>query len=67
MTMELAWRWVRYQPESALRGWLRQRCGGGGKRLSRLGIVALARQLLMALWRVLETGVVPEGAVRKEA
>src|SRR5499433_752714 len=43
MTMELAWSWVRYQPESALSCWLRERFGGGGKRLRRIGIVAVAR------------------------
>jgi transposase len=67
MTMELAWSWVRDQPESALRSWLRERFGGGGKRLRRIGMVAVARKLLIARWRCLETGVVPEGAVRKEA
>ena len=62
---EWAWSWRRYQPERARSGWLRERCGGGGTRLRRLGIVAVARQLRMALWRFLETGVVPEGAARK--
>ena len=66
MTTELAWSWLRYQPESALSCWFRERFGGGGKRLRRIGIVAVARQFLMALWRFLETGVVPEGAVLKE-
>jgi len=67
MTMELAWSWVRYQPESALSCWFRERFGGGGKRLRRIGIVAVARKLLIALWRFLETGVLPEGAELKEA
>lgn len=67
MTTELAWSWLRYQPESALSGWCRERCGGGGKRLRRLGMVAVARQLLIALWRFLKTGVLPAGAVLKEA
>ena len=67
MTTELAWSWVRYQPESALSCWFRERFGGGGKRLRRIGIVAVARKLLIALWRFLETGVLPEGAVLKEA
>ena len=67
MTMELAWSWVRYQPESALSCWFRERFGGGGKRLRRIGIVAVARQLLIALWRFLETGVLPAGAELKEA
>ena len=63
MTTELAWSWVRYQPESALSCWFRERFGGGGKRLRRIGIVAVARKLLIALWRFLKTGVLPEGAV----
>ena len=67
MTTELAWSWLRYQPESALSGWFRERFGGGGKRLRRLGIVAMARKLLIALWRFLKSGVLPEGAVLKEA
>jgi transposase len=67
LTTELAWRWLRYQPGSALSGWFRDRFGGGGKRLRRIGIVAMARKLLLALWRVLETGGIPEGAARKEA
>jgi transposase len=67
MTTELAWSWVRYQPESALSCWFRERFGGGGKRLRRIGIVAVARKLLIALWRFLETGALPEGAVLKEA
>ena len=67
MTTELAWSWVRYQPESALSCWFRERFGSGGKRLRRIGIVAVARKLLIALWRFLETGVIPEGAALKEA
>jgi transposase len=67
MTTELAWSWLRYQPESALSCWFRERFGGGGKRLRRIGIVAVARKLLIALWRFLKTGVLPEGAVLKEA
>jgi transposase len=67
MTTELAWSWLRYQPESALSCWFRERFGGGGKRLRRIGIVAVARKLLIALWRFLKTGVIPEGAALKEA
>jgi transposase len=67
MTMEWAWSWVRYQPESALSCWFRERFGGGGKRVRRIGMVAVARQLLMALWRFLETGGLPAGAELKEA
>src|SRR5918998_2292997 len=67
MTTELAWSWLRYQPESALSGWFRERFGGGGKRLRRIGMVAVARKLPIARWRFLEKGVLPEGAVLKEA
>jgi transposase len=63
----LAWSWVRYQPESALSGWFREHFGGGGKRLRRIGMVAVARQLLIALGRFLELGLLPEGAALKEA
>jgi transposase len=63
MSTELAWSGGRYQPDSALRGWFRERLGGGGKRVRRIGIVAVARKFLMALWRFLESGVIPEGAV----
>jgi len=66
MTTELAWSWLRYQPDSALSVWFRERFGSGGKRLRRIGIVAVARKLLIALWRFLETGGLPEGAVLKE-
>jgi transposase len=65
MATELAWCWVRFQPESALSVWFRERFGGGGKRLRRIGIVAVARKLLIALWRFLQTGVLPEGAALK--
>ena len=66
MTTELAWSWLRFQPDSALSVWFRERFGNGGKRLRRIGIVAVARKLLIALWRFLETGVIPAGAVLKE-
>jgi len=66
MITELAWGWLRFQPQSALSVWFRARYGSGGKRLRRIGIVAVARKLLIALWRFLETGVVPAGAVLKE-
>jgi transposase len=67
MTTELAWSWRRYQPESALSCWFRERFGSGGKRVRRIGIVAVARKLLIALGRFLNTGVVPEGAALKAA
>jgi transposase len=66
MITELAWSWLRFQPDSALSVWFRERFGDGGKRLRRIGIVAVARKLLIALWRFLKTGALPEGAVLKE-
>ncbi len=66
LMVELAWLWVRYQPGSKLTLWFQKRFGSGGKRMRRIGIVALARKLLIALWRYLETGVIPEGAILKE-
>ncbi len=63
--IELAWGWLRFQPQSALSQWYERRFGSGSKRLRKIGIVALARKLLIALWRFLETGVVPEGALLK--
>jgi transposase len=65
MAVELAWLWVRYQPNSAITKWFEARFARGGKRSRRVGIVAVARKLLIALWRYLETGVVPEGAIVK--
>jgi transposase len=62
MAVEIAWCWLQYQPQSALSKWYTQRWGSGNSRQRRIGIVALARKLLVALWRYLETGVVPEGA-----
>jgi transposase len=56
---------IRHQPDSTLTHWYQQRFGAGGKRLRKIGIVALARKLLIALWRYLETGVVPNGAQLK--
>jgi transposase len=65
MITELAWGWRRFQPQSALSVWFRERYGSGGKRLRRIGIVAVARKLLIGLWRFLETGELPEGAALK--
>ena len=64
MTVELAWLWVRFQPESALSRWFAARVGTIKGRVRRIAIVALARKLLVALWRYLETGLVPTGAVK---
>jgi transposase len=63
--IEFAWGWLRFQPQSELSQWYQCRFGAGSKRLRKIGIVALARKLLVALWRFLETGVIPEGAVLK--
>jgi len=65
MSIEIAWCWVRYQPNSQLALWFRERFGRGSKRMRRVGIVALARKLLIALWRYLETGEIPAGAQLK--
>jgi transposase len=65
MAIEIAWGWLHHQPSSALSQWYRRRFGGGGLRQRKTGIVALARKLLIALWRYLEQGVVPEGALVK--
>ena len=65
LMVQLAWSWVRYQPQSALTRWYRQRFGGGSKRLRRIGIVALARKLLIALWRYVAFGEIPPGATLK--
>jgi transposase len=62
--IELAWGWVRWQPQSALSKWfVDQYVRGGGKRSRRKGIVALARKLLVALWKYVEQDVMPEGAL----
>jgi transposase len=59
---ELAWSWLHFQPESPLSKWYQRRFGGGTSRMRRTGAVALARKLLIALWRYVEQGEVPEGA-----
>jgi transposase len=64
VAIEQAWAWLRFQPESALSQWYQSRFGGGSKRMRKIGIVALARKLLIALWRYVEFGELPEGAVR---
>jgi transposase len=65
--VELAWGWLRWQPGSALGQWFQQRVTGANARTKRILIVALARKLLVALWRYVTDGVVPEGAVLKAA
>lgn len=61
--IELGWLWLRHQPDSTLSRWYNEKWGHGSKRLRKIGIVALARKLLIALWRFLEEGRIPEGAV----
>jgi transposase len=63
--VEAAWLWVRHQPDSALTQWFHHRTQGQKGRIRRVMIVALARKLAIALWRYLETGLIPEGAVVK--
>jgi transposase len=65
--IELAWFWLRHQPDSALSRWFHARVGAAKGRIRRIAIVALARKLLVALWRYVTQGVVPEGAVFKAA
>ncbi len=65
MAIEIAWIWLRYQPHSELSRWYQRRFAKGSKRLHKIGIVALARKLLIALWRYLEFGTLPAGAVLK--
>jgi transposase len=67
MMIELAWLWLQYQPESELSRWFRERFGRGNSRVRKTGIVAVARKLLIALWKYLETGAVPAGATVTEA
>jgi transposase len=62
MLSQLAWRWLRHQPESALTLWFKTHLGAARGRMKKVLIVALMRKLLIALWRVAETGEVPAGA-----
>jgi len=63
--VELAWLWTRHQPDSELSRWFRERVGNVKGRIRKIAIVALARKLMVALWRYLETGLVPTGAVMR--
>jgi transposase len=65
LLIQLAWQWRRFQPRSVLTQWYEARFGGGGPRARRIGIVALARKLWIALWRYVTQGVIPDGAVLK--
>jgi transposase len=65
--IELAWLWLRYQPDSALSRWFRERAACNAGRVRKTTFVALARKLLVALWKYATAGVVIEGAVMKTA
>ncbi|MFL5041582.1 MAG: transposase [Xanthobacteraceae bacterium] len=63
--IELGWLWLRHQPDSELSRWFRERVGNAKGRIRKIAIVALARKLMVALWRYLETGLVPTGAIMR--
>ena len=65
LAIELAWLWLRHQPGSELSHWFRQRVGDQKGRIRRIAIVAMARKLMVALWRYLTTGLLPTGAVSR--
>ena len=62
LSIQISWSWLRFQPDSKLAKWFWERFGHGGKRMRKIGIVAVARKLLIDLWRYLEYGVIPDGA-----
>jgi transposase len=66
LSVEIAWAWLRFQPQSKLSRWYNKRFANGGKRMRRIGIVAMARRLLIDLWRYLDKGTFPEGARLKD-
>ncbi len=63
MAIQIAWGWIRFQPDSELTRWFERRFAHGGRRMRAIGIVAVSRRLLIDLWRFLETGSIPEGAI----
>jgi transposase len=65
MAVQIAWGWLTYQRQSALTHWYHQRFAHGGPVARKIGIVAVARRLVIDLWRYLDAGVLPEGAVLK--
>jgi transposase len=67
LAVEIAWAWLRFQPQSNLSQWYMKRYANGGKRMRRIGIVAMARRLLIDLWRYLEYDKIPEGARLRSA
>ena len=66
LIVELAWLWLRWQPDSALSQWYQRRFGSRNKRVRKIGIVALARKRLIALWRYVQQGELPAGAQEKD-
>jgi transposase len=66
MMIQLAWCWVRHQPKSEITLWFNEKYAAGSRRHRRIGIVAVARKLLIAFWRYLEHDVVPAGAQFKQ-
>lgn len=67
LPIQLAWLWLRYQPQSKHSRWFQERFVGGSERQRRIGIVALARRLVIDLWRFLQSSLVPEGGRLKLA
>ena len=65
MAVQIAWGWLTYQRQSALTQWYNRRFAHGGPRARKIGIVAVARRLVIDLWRYLDAGVIPDGAVLK--
>ena len=65
IAIDLAWLWLRQQPDSDLTLWYNRRFASGSPRLRKIGIVALARKLMIALWRFADFGVIPKGAILK--
>src|SRR5207245_8177135 len=65
IAIQIAWGWLAYQPQSALTQWYNRRFAYGGPRARKIGIVAVARRLVIDLWRYVNAGVMPEGAVLK--
>jgi transposase len=65
LAIEAAWAWVRYQPQSALTRWFHRRFGDAGPGARKKGIVAMARKLMIALWKYVQHDELPEGALLK--
>jgi transposase len=67
LAIQIAWGWLTYQPQSGLTQWYTRRFAQGGTPARKIGIVAVARRLVIDLWRYLDAGVIPDGAVFKES